>query len=196
MKKLIAIILTLCVLFSLAACSGGSETANNDPVNDTSSKPKPLGSAVTGSDDSSDSSGSDDEVLNIEYKSVAEGYISENGSSIVKFKGFQCMDDEYIFIPKGTNILTDKHCAIFCYKLSGEALELDINACKSIGSSITASGYGVQHSAGTYQAVESVWARISVKGSLKDDVQIFPPKDKIGEVKVITGAELIEELKK
>lgn len=196
MKKLIAIILTLCVLFSLAACSGGSETANNDPANDTSSKPKPLGSAVTGSDDSSDSAGGNDEVLNIEYKSVAEGYIHENGNSIVKFKDFQCMDDEYIFIPKGTNILTDKHCAIFCYKLSGEALELDIAACKSIGSSITASGYGVQHSAGTYQAVEGVWARISVKGSLKDDVQIFPPKDKIGEVKVITGAELIEELKK
>ncbi len=197
MKKLIAIILTLCVLFSLAACSGGSETTSTDSAsNNSSSKPKPLGSAISGTDDSSDSSGSDDEVLNIEYKSVAEGYLSENGSNIVKFKDFQCMDDEYIFIPKGTNILTDKHCAIFCYKLSGEALELDIDACKSIGSSITASGYGVQHSAGTYQAVEGVWARISVKGSLKDDVQIFPPKDKIGEVKILTGAELIEELKK
>ncbi len=196
MKKLIAIILTLCVLFSLAACSGGSDTATSDPsANDTSSKPKPLGSAVSGSDDGdSDSGDGNNEVLNIEYKSVAEGYIESN--SIIKFKGFQCMDDEYIFIPKGTNIISDKHCAILCYKLSGDDLVLDIEACKSIGSVIAPSGWAVQHSAGTYQATQDVWARFSVKGSLKDDIQIFPLKDKISEVKVLTGAELKEVLKK
>ena len=196
MKKLLAIILTLCVLFSLAACSGGSDTATSDPsANDTSSKPKPLGSAVSGSDDGdSDSGDGNNEVLNIEYKSVAEGYIEKD--SIIKFKGFQCMDDEYIFIPKGTNIISDKHCAILCYKLEGDRLVLDIDDCKSIGSVIAPGGWSVQHSAGTYQATQDVWARFSVKGSLKDDIQIFPLKDKISEVKILTGAELKEVLKK
>ena len=56
MKKLIAIILTLCVLFTLAACSGGSETASTDSAsNNSSSKPKPLGSAISGTDDDTSS---------------------------------------------------------------------------------------------------------------------------------------------
>ena len=197
MKKLIAIILTLCVLFTLAACSGGSETASVDSAsNNSSSKPKPLGSAISGTDDdtSSENGGNADE-LNIEYTSVAEGYIEQN--KIVNFKGFQCMDDQYIFIPKGTNIITDKHCAIICVKLlSDDTFEIDIDACKSIGSVIAPSGWSVQHSAGTYQATQDVYARISVKGSLKDDVQICPPKEKLGDVKLFTTAELVEHLKK
>ena len=105
------------------------------------------------------------------------------------------MDDEYIYLPKGTNIISSVPCAIFCYKLD-DKLDLDIEACKAIGCVISPTGWSVQHSAGTYQVNQDVYARISVKGSLKNDVQIFPQKDKIGDVKIFTGAELVEHLKK
>ncbi len=202
MKKLIAIILTLCVVLSLAACSGGNadtastnspDAGNNAPT--TSSKPKPLGSEVTNSsEDGSGDAGASEQELDIEYKSIAKGYINHSNiynASIVKFDGFECMENEYIFIPKGTTIISEQTCAIFCYKVEEGQPVLDINDCKATGCVISPSGWSLQHSAGTYQTTTDVYARISVKGSLKNDVQIFPQKDKIEEVKLLTEEEFI-----
>ncbi len=201
MKKLLAIILALLVVLSLAACSSNSDTASSDPSgsNPSSSKPKPLGSAVTGTDSDSDSADTSGDGTVIEFKSVAKGYINHSNiyiDEIVNFNGFECMDKEYLFIPKGTTIMSENTCAIFCYKYEeGDGLVLDIEACKNTGCVIAPSGWSLQHSAGTYQTTTDVYARISVKGSLKD-VGIYPQKDQIENLRLLTEEELIAELSK
>ena len=191
MKKLLAIILTLCFVLSLAACGSDSDTASTtqpeSSSNESSSKPKPLGSAI----ETSSEANSDEDTNNaggtvIEYTSVAEGYIDHPTiwrANIVKFNGFECMDQEYLFIPKGATIMSDSICAIFCYKVEDNAMVLEPNKSKAMGCTLNPSGYSVQHKSGTFQTVEDVLVRISVKGKLSD-VNIFFPKEMEG------GAEL------
>ncbi len=294
MKKLLAIILTLCILFTLAACSGNSQQADgktSDTVSDTSSdskadassedsseseseeesseskddksdkksskneseeeeeessekeessksssskkpnsssgkkpnsssskKPsssennstasssqvdpdlyKPLGSQVVSSSNKNDSSSSEaDGLPTLNYSSVAKGYINHptiwNGE-IVKFDSFECMDQEYLFIPKGVTIMTEKDCAIFCYKVTDDGFVLEPGFSKEMGCTLTPSGYSVQHTSGTFQTKRDVLVRISVMGTLQD-VQIFFPKEIDGKAELYTPEEAMEAFKK
>ncbi len=201
MKKLLAIILSLLVVLSLAACSGGDTASDPSSSDPSSSSPKPLGSAVGGSDEDDDaaSSADDEDSGAIEYTSVAKGYIDHPtiwDGKIVNFSGYECMDDEYLVIPKGATIMTDKKLAIFCYKVSDGEIVLSPDTSKKLGCTLTATGYSVQHiQKESYETTEEVIVRFSVRGALSD-INIYFPKEFEGGAKLYSSEKLIEEFSK
>ncbi len=204
MKKIFALCLVFVMLTGLSACGGktddGSDPSSSAPE---SSKPVILGSALQTSD--ADSSGEDvatdgDGSVMVEYTSVAEGYIDhflDYDYKIVYFVGFECMDDEVLFIPKGTIIMCDKRMAVHCYDkanlFKADQLKYSTYLTKRLGQSLT-SILDVQLNAPpvTFTAEEDLLVRFSVKGSLSD-VKLYPPKGLEDKIRIMTEADCIKE---
>lgn len=165
MKKLLALFLALLFVFSFAAC-GGAE------------KPD---------DASSDSTSSEElaEGYQVEYTSVAKGYIDHTSawaSTVVEFGGFECMDEEYLFLPVGTTIMSNEKFGIYCYERSGEYMVLSDTITTGLGQTISPTGE-ITLQKGSYTITEKTYIRIVVKGALSD-VKIYVPLELENQVKI------------
>lgn len=177
MKKLIAVLLSLAFLFSLAACGGGEES-------------KPDGS-------SSDDSSSEEMILEggveIPYSAVMDGYIDHNGIWEIDYKphaNFQCMTDELLFLPKGTTIMSNKKVAIYCYRVGNDSVDYDIDRCKELGQTVN-DLQDVQHNPVTLVLEDDYLVRFSVMGKLTD-VAIYVPAEIAANIKLMTEEEALK----
>ena len=198
MKKLISLLLTATMVFTALTGCGGDKTAvvSDDATSSAASDTiKPLGGALEEeSSEESSSDLSDSSAQKVEYSSVVDGYIQHNGkwvAKIIRYAGFQCMDDEYIFIPEGTTIICDSKFAAFCYRLSDESFVLDANDCESLGMTVNGTS-SVNLTSGTFVATKDVLVRFSVKGSL-EDIQLYFPKNSSKQYKLYSSEEYIKE---
>lgn len=155
MKKFIALILCFCLVFTLCSC-GESD---------------PAGSA--------DASGN----FNLEYKNLSSGYLthtSELKSSVMKSDEFECMDDFYIYLPKGTTIASSDNFAVYCYN---QHFALDTTLTADCGQTLVR--FSPKLCADTRTLSEDCYVRLSVNGKV-ENVKITVPDGKEGIV--ITGA--------
>lgn len=181
MKKLLALFFAATLIFTLAACTGEDASSNESP--DTTSSEETLEGGVE-----------------INYTSVVDGYIDHSLSygmeDIMEYPGWQCMDEEYLVIPKGATIMSYEKTAIYCYVVNTtkEQIFVDTVLCERLGQSLSPNGYSIQANPLTVTLEEPIIARFSVKGKLKD-VQIFLPTESDSEVAIYTPEELVEYVK-
>ena len=176
MKKLIALLLCLSFLFSLAACGGNTES-------------EPESSTPVSSEEESIEGG-----MEIPYSATMDGYIDHNGKWEIDYKvfgGWECMTDEMLFLPAGTTVLCNQKLAIYCYRVGIDSVLYDMDACKELGQEITAQ-YDVKAAPCSLVLEKDYLVRFSVKGKLTD-VCVFGPPEVEEEIRLITEEEAIAE---
>lgn len=190
MKKLLVTIFALVLVFCLCACQK-DDTASTD----NSSVPSSSDAAASDVSSESDSSAEDEgsQGLDIPYSSVVEGYINHTTiweSKTVRFKGYECMSDEYLFLPANSIITCVSEYSVYPYKVSGEDLVLDTERVEKMGQSMNAEG-DVQRNRGEFTLDEDIIVRFSVRGKL-DDVNIYVPKELESEVRLGTEEDFVK----
>ena len=141
MKKIIAFVLSL-VLVAACLCSCGK------------------------ADISSDAAADNNGGYNIEYKNLTAGYISHTSdldATIMKSDTFECMDDFYIFLPKGTELSYPNNFAVYCYN---NQFALDTALTEGCGQNMLR--YSVQVSSDVKTLSADCYVRLSVEGKVKD----------------------------
>ena len=172
MKKLLALLLALALVFTLAACGG-----------DTSDASKEQNSDLTSSD-------SGDELADgyqVEYTSIVKGYYQHTSiwnANIVKFDSCECMDADYLLLPAGTTIMSTKKFAVYCYEAREKHLVHDVAASEALGQTIVSQG-DIQMNAGSYVLSKDTVVRFVVKGALSD-IKIYVPLELEDKVKLGT----------
>ncbi len=181
MKKLVYIILAVAMLFTVLSACG--ETDSSTPSSSQSEEEKKP---------SSSQSEEESMGLAIEYSSVAKGYINHIDayeSSITEFNGFECMDGEYLLLPAGTIVECDTRYALYCYTFRDNELILDTPMCRELGQSILEADVTFHSNPITLTADTIV--RISVRGTLAEDVKIYVAKELESKVKLGTAEEFL-----
>lgn len=176
MKKLIALLLCLTFLFSLAACGGNTES-------------EPESSAPVSSEEESYEGG-----MEIPYSATMEGYIDHNGTWEIGYKpfgGWECMTDELLFLPAGTTVLCNKSLAIYCYRVGPDSVDYSLDRCKELGQTITPQS-DVKANPCSIVLEDDYLVRFSVKGKLTD-ICVFAPKEIEAQVRLLTEEEAIAE---
>jgi hypothetical protein len=169
MKKLIALLLVLVFVLSLAACGGNTETPDKtDPSSNDTSSGEPLADG-----------------FQVEYATATQGYYAHTSiwhSDVVPIAGFECMQDEYLYLPEGTTIMSDKKFAVYCYEIREEYMVLDEKSTTDLGQQLSPQ-LDVKLEKGTYVLTKGVHVRFVVKGSLSD-VKLYVPLEAEDEVKL------------
>lgn len=170
MKNLFsAISLVLAILLLCSACS--SAPAESSSAASTSSKPNaPVADTPT------EVSYTD---VTIEYRDVVKGYITHPTAgeySITQDDHYECTDNFYLFLPKGSKISSGKELAFFTY-----AEDMSLNTFMMSNAGLEVKGFVPTFASGEYTLSSESVLRICVKGSLSD-VKISVPSDKEGQV--------------
>lgn len=151
MKKIIALTLSVIfVLLSFTACSG--DTGNNP----SSSNPS---SAVGGDNVTL----VDAELKFGKFENGKLNYSNLSEFTVDKDDAYQCTSEEYIYIPAGTVISSDKDFGVHCFNDS-----FGINQFIMQGAGQTLDGYNPVLKPGTLNIKSSCYARVTVKGALTD----------------------------
>ena len=195
MKKIIAIFLSLIFVLSLTACGGTNESQSTDSASSTdagSSVNSTNSASNTGSSEASSDSEEESTGFPIAYSSVAPGYlehVSIWNANVINFDSFECMVDEYLFLPAGTTIICDKRFAVYCYMPKGEYLVFDEESSAELGQSLA--GLDISLRSGTYVLNKDAIVRFVVNGTLSD-VRVYVPKELESQVKLGVVADFAE----
>lgn len=194
MKKLFALILTLCVILScLTACSSQPADSSAPDSSANSSATDSNKDTATNSDPVAEEEPSTG--LPINHANPKVGYINQNKweHEIIADADYQTMDEEYLCVPAGGIIMCDKRMILCVYYLKAGVPVLDANATAALGAYVkdgnneVSSIFGINHS-----FEKDAIIRYSVKGSL-DDVTIYVPKDKEDQCVLKTAEQFLEE---
>ena len=148
MKKIIALGLALAMVLTCLCSCGKAENSS-----------EPASSGSTGG-------------YNVDYKNLAAGYISHTNEldfTIMKSDDFECMDDFYLFLPKGTELSHSKNFAVYCYN---DQFALSTDLTQACGQNLIR--YSVQVSSDVKTISADCYVRLSVEGSVKDVIITVP----------------------
>ncbi len=157
MKKYIALLLAaVMIILSLTGCGGKTDDAKAD------APPSSLPMA----DDNTDEVSLSKVELGL---SPAKGYIDHTmvaEFSVKSEDGYECTGEDFIYLPKGSEIKSDKDLLIHTYAKMDGGVALNTNIMRAIG--IKVNGYNGEFKAGTFTLNSACYVRISVKGKLSD----------------------------
>lgn len=176
MMKLIAIILSIVLIFSLAGCG---ESPSSVP---SSSAPTSSAANSSGSDTQEDVAPPENGV-EIQWGDVQNGYLVHTNPttwSVTASEGFTCTGDFYLKLPQYTVIYSEKKFAVFCYD---ENFSMSFDYMERSG--IEMIGMSAKMKSGSVTLSEDCYVRVSVEGKL-DDLVIAPPE---GSEKAVFGAD-------
>ncbi len=160
MKKIFSLILCFTLIFTLCSCGNTADTPS-----DTAS-----GNTVEGN-------------FVLEYKNLTAGYIthtSELASSVMASSDFECMDDFYVYLPKGSTISSAQNFAVYCYT---QHFILDTTLTENCGQTLLR--FSPKLCPDTRTLTEDCYVRFSVQGKVSD-IALNIPDGKEGVV--ISGA--------
>lgn len=179
MKRIIsAISLILSVTLLLCACSSAPASSTSSATTD-SSKPK-LPVAATPEEISYTD-------ITVEYNDIQKGYISHPNAveyTLIKEDGYECTDNFYLYLPKGTKLSSEKEFTFFTYEK-----DMSLNTVMMANSDLEVKGFVPSFAAGEFTLSGDCILRLCVKGSLAD-VKISVPSDKEGAVMTGTASEM------
>lgn len=160
MKKFLSLVLCFILAFTLCSCGNTADNPSDAGVNN----------AAVGN-------------FTLEYKNLVSGYIthtSELASSVMSSSDFECMDDFYIYLPKGTIISSTQNFAVYCYN---QHFILDTALTGNCGQTLLR--FSPKLCSDTRTLTEDCYVRFSVQGKVSD-ISLNVPDGKEGVV--ISGA--------
>ena len=160
MKKLVSLILCFALALTLCSCANTSDNPSGFPS----------GNAVKGN-------------FSLEFKNLSAGYIthtSELNSSVMASEEFECMDDFYVYLPKGSTLASAQNFAVYCYN---QHFTLDTTLTANCGQTLVR--FSPKLCPDTRTLTEDCYVRFSVQGKVAD-IAITVPDGK--EAVVISGA--------
>lgn len=161
MKKIIALLLaTLMIICCFASC-GKDDTGSAPSSDGTDKTPAFLDYAP-------------------QYEDVYKGYINHTTAAeytITEDENFECTDNFYLNLPKGTVLSSDKEFGIYTYIID-ETGTFVLNTNAMSGSGFEVNGFNPKMKTGEAKLTVNCFVRISVKGSLTD-VKIKHPEDSV-----------------
>ena len=160
MKKLVSLILCFALALTLCSCANTSDNPSGFPS----------GNAVKGN-------------FSLEFKNLSAGYIthtSELNSSVMASEEFECMDDFYVYLPKGSTLAIAQNFAVYCYN---QHFTLDTTLTANCGQTLVRFSPKLCHD--TLTLTEDCYVRFSVQGKVAY-IAITVPDGK--EAVVISGA--------
>ena len=160
MKKLVSLILCFALALTLCSCANTSDNPSGFPS----------GNAVKGN-------------FSLEFKNLSAGYIthtSELNSSVMASEEFECMDDFYVYLPKGSTLASAQNFAVYCYN---QHFTLDTTLTANCGQTLVR--FSPKLCPDTRTLTEDCYVRFSVQGKVAD-IAITVPDGK--EAIVISGA--------
>ena len=160
MEKLVSLILCFALALTLCSCANTSDNPSGFPS----------GNAVKGN-------------FSLEFKNLSAGYIthtSELNSSVMASEEFECMDDFYVYLPKGSTLASAQNFAVYCYN---QHFTLDTTLTANCGQTLVR--FSPKLCPDTRTLTEDCYVRFSVQGKVAD-IAITVPDGK--EAVVISGA--------
>ena len=157
MKRIIAITLSIIfVLMSFTACSGDKD--NNPSSNPTANN-------------SPEATLADVSVTFSKFENAKLNYTSLSEFTTEKDDAFQSMTEEYIFLPEGAVISSDKEFALYIFS---DTFAINQVVMQATGQQLD--GFNPTPKAGEITLKEDAYARITVKGALSD-IKIKVPEE-------------------
>lgn len=154
MKKVLSLILSIVfVLLTFASCS--------EPA-DPSSSNNPSSSSPT----STNSPSANLAPIDVTIEKFEKGTITYSSSTeftLKKDNAYQSMTEEYIYLPAGAVLSSDKEFAIFCFDSS-----FALNSAAMTSAGVTLDGINPTYKSGTFTMRSNSYVRISVKGAISD----------------------------
>ncbi len=167
MKKLLALLLALLMIFSLSSCKNEPDASSN--------------SLPTSSDSKTETEDTSLKEYVAQFDQINKGYITHSGGgdyTIVEDSAYECTDDFYLFLPEGSVFYCDKEFYFLGYtNTEGFAL----NPWIMRNSGFTVNQYTPDWATGKFTLSKDCFVRFSVKGSLSD-IKISVPEDLITSV--------------
>ncbi|MBO5852235.1 MAG: metallophosphoesterase [Clostridia bacterium] len=160
MKKLVALSLSiLLVLLTFVSC--GEQPVESTPP--------------SSSEQTSSTNKSTLEQVSVTFSKFESGimeYSSATKFSLKKDDAYQSMTEEYLSIPAGTELSSDKEFVVYCYD---DSFKLDTTLMQNAG--LTVENYNPTFKAGKLIFTKTSIVRISVKGKLSDvKIEVSPSR--------------------
>lgn len=163
MKKVLSLVLSIVlVLLTFASCSEPADPSSSNPSSSNPSSSNPSSSSPTSSNTPTVT------LVPVELKisKFEKGSISYSSETELKLKkdnAYQSMTQEYISLPAGAEISSDKEFAVFCFD---DSFKIDKSAMEKSGQ--TLDGFNPTYKSGKLKFDKATIVRLSVKGQLSD----------------------------